>query len=107
MSTAEILKAAKALIADPERWTVREYAIKADSSPAWGYETDACKWCALGALQYVLLSRVTGGTQPRLLLDSVANGLHDEGVTGVNDDLGHAAVMRMYDKAIELAEERQ
>jgi hypothetical protein len=39
-----------------------------------------------------------------IILESAAQHLDVDGIIGVNDELGHAAVMQMYNKAIEIAQ---
>jgi hypothetical protein len=108
MTPAEILRAAKALIADPKRWTMGEYAR--DTAGAFVSPTDpaACCFCAIGAL-----ARAAGRPVCDIEREDLpAAGFLQEACreTGayfphrVNDDGGHAAVMAMYDRAISLAE---
>ena len=101
-TTAAKLREARALIEDPERWTTREYARDAEGGALDdGAEPAAVCWCAVGALD-----RVTG--EPVDLLHDPAYRLLAKvasyEVTRTNDRHGHAAVLRMYDRAIELAE---
>ena len=45
----DVLKAARALIADPERWTQRTDARNAHGLPVDPRDTDATCWCPIGA----------------------------------------------------------
>ena len=45
----EVLKDARALIADPERWTQGEAARNAHGLPVDPRDTDAACWCPIGA----------------------------------------------------------
>jgi hypothetical protein len=104
VGTVEILKAARALIEDPERWTQHEYAVKGDGSGTFSLDVDARQWCATGALQRVLAGQIASETEAFIILESAAQDLDVDGIIGVNDELGHAAVMQMYNKAIEIAQ---
>jgi hypothetical protein len=105
VTTVEVLIAAKTLIEDPERWTQHEYALRADGSGTFSLDVDARQWCATGALQRVQDSQIASETtEAFIILESAARTLDIDGIVGVNDDLGHAAVMQMYNKAIEIAQ---
>jgi hypothetical protein len=93
VTTVEVLKAAKTLIEDPERWTQHEYAQRADGSGTFSLDVDARQWCATGALQRVLDGQVASETEAFIILESAARTLDIDGIIGVNDELGHAAVM--------------
>jgi hypothetical protein len=102
MTTVELLKAAKAKIADEKHWTREAWArdeggVKIDEG-----HPDARQWCAVGALY--LVGDFPKAAAARLILDQVAT--EGRGIFDVNDRLGHDAVMRAYDKAIELASEK-
>lgn len=90
----ENLQAARNLIADPEKWCQGKE------------QTDDGRVCAVRAVW------ATGANlNARRALDKAARQLywHEEAgeplwpAVRVNDDLGHAAVLRMFDRAIELA----
>lgn len=97
MTPADKLRAARALIEDPERWTTGVLARSAKGRSVSPYGRAAVAWCAFGAADRVRLG------SPHYLHRAVTtwscNGLGD-----VNDRLGHAAVLQVYDRAIELAE---
>jgi hypothetical protein len=96
-SVREQLVAARDLIADPERWTQGAYARDVNDEPTMALSASACKWCPVGAVM-----RVTGspyGWGPGTgALSVAANGLS---ASVVNDEQGHAAVLAMFDRAIE------
>ena len=91
------LEDALELIRDPSRWCRDAYARDADGERRGPNEKDAVRWCAEGALLHV-----TDVPTFELLreLDHVAFGLYGIGVSRVNDDLGHEAVIRCYEGAI-------
>ena len=53
MKTSEVLRAARAKIEAPERWTKHTFAKTADGRAAPSISTDAVCWCGYGAINYV------------------------------------------------------
>jgi hypothetical protein len=116
MTTAKnTLIKARALIADPARWTQNALARDAhgDSHPqahpqsnniSWdglrGDDPQACSWCAIGAVQHVEPSSL----KALKLLDEAAETRYGLSTANVNDVLGHEAVLEIYDHAIEEAQ---
>jgi hypothetical protein len=106
MTPADTLRAAKALIEKPENWHVGYYAKTPGGDDTWGDLPQACKWCALGALQ-----KVSGdpyfpiGRRDHVTLEAAARKLGYDCASLLNDTTDHATVMRMFDLAIEMAEE--
>jgi len=90
----DTLVAARALIADPERWTQGAWARDEEGGPVGTLSPAAVCFCAQGALVHVSRS----GHERALEALSVAAGRRP---TVVNDFDGHAAVLEMYDRAIE------
>ncbi|WP_426315553.1 DUF6197 family protein [Methylobacterium fujisawaense] len=100
MAAVAKLIAARTRIADQAQWTTEVYARDAAGNSVPPNAADACRWCAYGALV------VEGGEEhgpEASLLTRAARSLRSYGVLGTNDELGHAAVIAMYDHAIELA----
>lgn len=106
------LRAAQARIADPVRWTQRAIARTIYGLCLCSVEDpNAVRWCALGSLQreahtQALCRQAIG------YLDLAASELlpEDPDVQGhgalmvyLNDHCGHERVMRMFERAIELA----
>lgn len=54
MTPAEVLRAARALIADPARWCQYVLAQNAHNQSVAPLDPDATRWCAVGALCRVL-----------------------------------------------------
>lgn len=115
MTELEILTKARELIADPERWATGELARDAGGHKVPPDSPSACRWCAYGALQNFADDRDAGP-----LLDAAEGRLADAAcdvlnatpefdedadclIAHVNDDLGHAATLQMFDRAIEMA----
>jgi hypothetical protein len=120
LTTLEILTQARALLVDPARWTQHALARDANGddkpishpysdNPYWdgicGYDTTACSWCALGALEKVTNESLNtaSNTVPHPALRALhraAEQLYSLGTPEVNDTLGHDAVLAVYDLAI-------
>jgi hypothetical protein len=102
-STAEVLRAARAQIADRKRWCRGDLAQDADGGLVLPSSPDARRFCALGALSVAEGS--ARGYEAALLLNAVSGSsivaLNDEGRWG---RLAHRRVLAAYDAAIELAE---
>jgi hypothetical protein len=107
MSAREQLIAARALIADPAKWTQGWFAKTAKGQRVGPEEDKAVCWCVMGALKvtspagvyhpihapaYPFLSRAA---------ESVKGSFGSP--AWVNDTTDHATVLRMFDLAIELA----
>lgn len=99
MNTLDTLKAARELISDPRRWTQGCYARDELGNKTLCDASDACQWCALGSLLHYRADISTFR-----LLSQAAHNIHDAKADSVNDRLGHAAVLKMFDAAIALAE---
>ena len=101
MSTADVLRAAKALIDTPEKWTKGTYAEDA-RGVAVGYDDpDACRFCSSGALKRV--GATVGEGEPYTLL-AEAFGTEGPTVCSANDEASHTEVMAAFDRAIAAAE---
>lgn len=115
MTAADILKAAKARIADPANWVQTNYAVNAEGVSVGEADPEACKFCAKGAMYAALWasfspdallpeeSRQAFMIGSALLNDAALQNYHRMSIISVNDDLGHDAVMRCYDAAIQEA----
>jgi hypothetical protein len=105
MTLQEILIAARAKIADPAHWCQRSLAVDSRRIPIGVKHSDACAWGALGALG-ALEATSEYISYARALLYDAAYATHGMlSIVIVNDELGHAAVLQMYDYAIKLAGE--
>lgn len=94
----DVLRYARAIIADRERWT--KHAI-ARNQYGGACETErGVKFCAVGAIKATTAQH--GG--PLAVLNEAAINLYGRISWEVNDNLGHVEVMRVYDEAIRLAE---
>ncbi len=105
------LQAARALIEDPARWTQHTTARARDGARTSAQADNACRWCATGALVRIAAppNRWPGIPRPRvdvaveiLRRAALQTGAHMV-PSEVNDELGHAATMEMYDRAVRIA----
>lgn len=105
------LQEAKALISDVSRWTQGRNAVDDTGYSVDPTHTSACKWCSRGALMKVFgvsedwhatpMEVRSAYTVVRTTLDQCAGNKHsDRSMIGVNDAVGHAAVMEMFDCGI-------
>ncbi len=108
MNTKEILIAARELIADKSRWTQGTLARNVEGNPEHCVQgkTAVC-FCAAGAVMHC----ATGEDEEEWIgawsaLDAAAFSLYGgRDVAGVNDKLGHEAVLKVYDHAISNCED--
>lgn len=104
----EVLIEARALIADPARWTQGEFARTADGRILDGYCEGAVCWCALGAIRKVTMEGAESReerTEALVLSYDAADLLqaHLANVIAVpkfNDSHTHEEVLALFDKAI-------
>jgi hypothetical protein len=104
MDTVEILEKARELISDESRWTQEYYAIAADGGLVYPTSPRACRFCAVGAVAYVLGigdGEEAEKSEPVSYLDEVAAEYGN--IIGLNDEAGHQAVIAAFDKAISAA----
>lgn len=102
MTTAEVLRAAKAKIAARKNWCKGTQAKNSRGDGVPARHPDACKWCVEGALRFV----THGQGQPfidslRLMSSAVGTDVH---VFNDRDGRKHSEIMEAFDKAIALAE---
>lgn len=104
MLAADMLRAARARIADPKNWTQGALARDSNGREAPEASEKAVCWCARGAYYAEDFSSFYGGEE---MLDLAAMELFDSYVENVNDYRQHSDVLALYDRAIELAEQAQ
>lgn len=113
MTPAEILRAAKAKIEDPAHWCQGYSWLNSKNQPISrdDMRSAARRCCAIGAVA-LSCQRLSDEWSPIRFLETAANELgFGEKVllapAELNDSTDHATVMRMFDRAIELAEASQ
>ncbi len=96
----ELLTEARRTITDPDRWTTRVMARDVSMEAVDPYDPRAQRWCAIGSL--MLASVTLAPTRAyEEAVDALLDGAGDRGLFETNDQLGHAAVLAMFDRAIE------
>ena len=111
MEANKILEKARNLIQDRSHWTVGEYARTEENMSCDPSSNNAAKWCTMGALfRAVSEMRRDGGIlvnpeRASSRLFEAAKRMGREYPVDVNDDLGHAKVMEMFDIAMSDKEE--
>lgn len=95
METLELLRKARDLISDPERWVQSWFSVNKDGNPVVGNNGPAVRWCALGAVHHFAPDYASSMAAKAALRRSVGGP-----VSHVNDRQGHAAVMEMFDRTI-------
>jgi len=102
----DLLREARALISDPDKWTQGTLARNAYGSEVAHYSPDACKWCAVGAISRVAASNNASYETEMSAYSALVQAsriLFDSDAVGeVNDTHTHADVLALFDRAIEL-----
>ncbi len=99
--TAALLMKARDLISDESRWCQGNLGVDAYGHPTEDLEF-AVRVCSVGALL-----KVYDDDLPRVRASTALNAASRElsgnkyGIVDFNDNTGHAAVMEMFDRAIE------
>ena len=118
-TATELLTEAREFIAEPERWCQGYLALDGHGKRIQpGLVTNVARCCGLGAAELAaarhgLVESWLELTRSAELLELAASDLyppsaeHDElsPVAYVNDKLGHAAILRVYDAAIAASQE--
>ena len=107
MKPSELLTKAKAVIADPRRWTQGWYAKDAEGQPVGSRKSYAVCWCSVGALDKVAYEENTYKTffAATEYLGVVADEFGCSSIPDLNDHSSHETVMKAWDRAIKLAKE--
>lgn len=106
---SEILIAAKAVISDPENWTIGFIARDVNGNPAGAKQSNAVCWCSVGAY-YKVVADIDTETNASIAFNCLVRAAESfafDSVAGMNDSNNHATVMSVWDKAIELAKQAE
>lgn len=97
MKPLEILVKARALISDKSKWT-QVYCARDKLGVPCDVGRNAVSWCAIGALAEITVDYC----EPTSLLNlsRASYLLFNKPLVNVNDELGHEAIMDVYDFAI-------
>ncbi len=106
---AETLRAAKALIDTPKKWTQHALARLGDDQSCFSHDPNAVCFCIIGAISRaesdvacsIAAFRIASNT---LLHLTRSLGFHSVGDFNDHPDTSHTNVMALFDRAIALAE---
>ena len=105
-SSLQVLKEARELIADEKRWCRGFLAIDASGRRVDSLSKKAAQWCALGALERATNKNSHMELGAFTSLMDCTLGLFGRSIVTVNNEYGHAAIMKAFDCAISKAESR-
>ena len=102
----QILINARALIADPAHWSSGMLARAADGGHVDPCDPSATNWCAVGAIHRAAYDLVGDRDQAIRIGNDVAKTICPRrwffgGVEAINDIRGHAAVLSVFDQALQ------
>lgn len=109
MTPIEVLRQARALIADPSHWCQLGYAKNKRGRNVGARSPLAVQWCAFGAGLHVAGNDAHAWFVAQAALNEAARVLYPKtpDAAGVNDLVGHAAVMSCFDHAIATREREE
>jgi YD repeat-containing protein len=104
----QVLINARALIAERAHWTTGTLACTANGRRVAWHDQSATKWCALGAIYRAAYDLVGDPTEATRIGNEVAKSVSPArwfrgGLPAINDVRGHAAVLKVFDKALQAA----
>lgn len=101
----QALRKAKEVIADGSRWCCGTYAKTKSGFQVHPHHQAAVSFCSIGALALVMEStpEVAEHSFAGNFLIEAASEMGAAHATKLNDNGGHPAALRMFDRAIELA----
>ena len=102
----QVLINARALIADPARWTTAALARTANGHQVEWHDRSAIKWCAQGAIYRAAYDLFGDQKKAMRIGDEVAKSVSAPRwlrvpLPTINDSRGHAAVLAVFDKALQ------
>lgn len=109
MNTIEILSAVKSKIAKPENWTQNAYARDAGGIEVNPTSENAYSFCLIGAFTATGIARSDTSKAKELLAQAISENLrpNEQIIAGFispfNDRRDHGDIIRVLDRAIELA----
>jgi hypothetical protein len=104
MKASEMLERAKAVISNPENWTVGTPARDEDGYPVSIYSPYAVKFCAVGACARADCYVGSFGADAIRFLWLAAGG---KDPAAINDRGKHEEVLHLFDEAIRLSKENE
>ena len=111
MKVSEVLKAGKAVIADPKNWAKEWFAYDEQARMTESCSPDAVCWCSTGALSKVAPKDMSTRFKAENWLHHAADTADPDSpvhcMPYYNDTHTHEEVMAVWDAAIKLAEESE
>jgi hypothetical protein len=106
MSLRDNLLALRNLLTEEEHFAQRTYARDSQGKAIDLDNPLACKFCIYGGLALVMGTKIDPACDSDAghLIRTVAYNLYRDSPVAVNDRQGHAAVLRVIDAAIEMAQ---
>lgn len=107
MTSIEVVQQVRDLISDRSHWCAHHMALDNDGHPVSAYSDLACRWCISGAYEHVLGPETRTDYSTWGLIVRAARSLTNGrwGPVLVNDIEGHDMVMKVLDRAIDMAKE--
>jgi hypothetical protein len=104
----QVLINARALITDRRHWTRGVLARTANDCNVEWHDKSATKWCAMGAIYRAAYDLVGDPLQATRIGNEVAKSISPPrwfraSLPAMNDWRGHAAVLAVFDKALQAA----
>jgi hypothetical protein len=101
----QVLINARALIADPARWTMWMLASTASGRPVTWHDRAARRWCAVGAVHRAAFDLLGDRGRAITIASDVIAGMAVHatprmGLPALNDAHGHAAVIALFDRVL-------
>jgi hypothetical protein len=96
----QVLGAARALIQDHTRWTRGVLSRAASGRPVMWHDQEACRWCAVGALNRAAYDLVRDKERAAQIADEVLEACFPANITWINDTQGHAAVLELFNRSL-------
>jgi hypothetical protein len=95
----QVLRDARALIANQTHWTRGVLSRAASGRPVMWYDQEACRWCAVGALNRAAYDLVGDRERAAQIADEVLVACFPANLTWINDTQGHAAVLELFNRS--------
>jgi hypothetical protein len=96
----QVILDARALIQHPAHWTRRVLASTSNGHPVMWYAEDACRWCALGAINRAAYDLFGDRQRAEEIADEVIADFFPPSLSWINDKQGHAAILKLFDEAL-------
>lgn len=105
-SKQQLLLTARTVIANKKYWTRNSVAKTKDGAHCLVESPEARKFCAVGALMFAYPGKNFPEKEWQCLWEAAMELGYEDGPAMLNDDASHKKVMKMFDRAIEIAETR-